>query len=165
MPAYALVTDRKEHTWTDELKTCLRQLWADKFLTCERIADRVNALFGTKFTKNSIIGAAKRIGLEKRRATPHRGKRDGDGRRRNRFPIKLRRKSENTVAPNVHLLDISPNDLDIPIEQRKRLLDLGPCDCRWPVGNPGEETFFFCGAVAEFGKPYCAIHCARAFVS
>lgn len=162
MPAYALVTEKIEHTWTDEYKAHLRQLWADKFMTCDRIADRLNALFDTKFTKNSVISAAKRIGLEKRRRTPR--PKGSVGVSRDRSQVRLTRKVVRTVAPIVQLLDIAPNDLDIPQAQRKQLLALGDCDCRFPVGEPGSKNFFFCGGLAVPGKPYCPAHCARAFV-
>jgi GcrA cell cycle regulator len=35
--------------------------------------------------------------------------------------------------------------------------------CRWPVGDPGNSDFFFCGAQPFRNKPYCAAHCARAY--
>jgi hypothetical protein len=36
--------------------------------------------------------------------------------------------------------------------------------CRWPVGDPRSSRFFFCGAQAAHNKPYCAEHCARAYL-
>jgi len=37
--------------------------------------------------------------------------------------------------------------------------------CLWPIGDPGEPDFTFCGAKPVPGKPYCEEHCARAYVS
>lgn len=34
--------------------------------------------------------------------------------------------------------------------------------CKWPVGDPLEPGFGFCGQHSEPGKPYCAEHCERA---
>lgn len=35
--------------------------------------------------------------------------------------------------------------------------------CRWPIGDPGEESFHFCGAKPALGKPYCPEHCLVAY--
>lgn len=39
----------------------------------------------------------------------------------------------------------------------------GP-SCCWPNGDPGTPGFHFCGAKPVPGKPYCAEHCAVAYV-
>lgn len=44
------------------------------------------------------------------------------------------------------------------------MLDVADGECRWPVGDPGAEDFHLCGAQAVPGKPYCACHCAVAYV-
>lgn len=35
--------------------------------------------------------------------------------------------------------------------------------CQWPIGDPRDEDFRFCGAPAVEGRPYCDRHCARAY--
>ena len=35
--------------------------------------------------------------------------------------------------------------------------------CSWPEGEPGEDSFRFCGKLAVPGKPYCAEHCLIAY--
>ncbi len=45
------------------------------------------------------------------------------------------------------------------MEKRK-----GP-KCLWPHGDPGDADFHFCGAPAVPSKPYCAEHCARAYIT
>jgi GcrA cell cycle regulator len=55
----------------------------------------------------------------------------------------------------------------IPVEQRKQLLDLENCHCRWGVGDPTKEEFFFCGAPdadLRASIPYCLEHAARSGV-
>lgn len=37
--------------------------------------------------------------------------------------------------------------------------------CLWPIGDPGDSDFHFCGAQAVPGKPYCAEHAARAYIT
>jgi GcrA cell cycle regulator len=43
------------------------------------------------------------------------------------------------------------------------LLDLTAATCRWPVGEPGEESFAFCGATPLKPYPYCVGHCLIAY--
>lgn len=33
--------------------------------------------------------------------------------------------------------------------------------CRWPIGDPRDENFKFCGRKRETGKPYCAEHALK----
>ena len=54
-------------------------------------------------------------------------------------------------------------DADIPLAQRRTLLELTRGACRWPVGDPSHPDFFFCGAEALRGERYCAAHRARAY--
>ncbi|WP_374653150.1 GcrA family cell cycle regulator [Dongia sp.] len=39
----------------------------------------------------------------------------------------------------------------------------GSKSCSWPVGDPKQPGFHFCGDVAEPGRPYCAHHCTIAY--
>jgi GcrA cell cycle regulator len=45
----------------------------------------------------------------------------------------------------------------------KTLMDLAPHDCRWPIGEPRQEGFHFCGEPQLAGRPYCARHWQMAF--
>jgi len=35
--------------------------------------------------------------------------------------------------------------------------------CKWPIGHPGDEDFYFCGKEVIPGKPYCGEHCLVAY--
>ena len=35
--------------------------------------------------------------------------------------------------------------------------------CKWPIGHPGDEDFYFCGKPVIPGKPYCGEHCLIAY--
>ena len=37
-------------------------------------------------------------------------------------------------------------------------------DCQWPIGDPQEKDFHFCGADTIIGKPYCKAHCDAAYI-
>lgn len=58
------------------------------------------------------------------------------------------------------------NDFEIPATQRCSISELTNWTCRWPVGNPCEHEFFYCGSSAANyvrGHPYCPMHEQRAF--
>ena len=37
--------------------------------------------------------------------------------------------------------------------------------CSWPIGDPKTESFSFCGDHVAPGRPYCTVHCAKAYTS
>ena len=43
------------------------------------------------------------------------------------------------------------------------LLELTEKTCKWPVGDPATEDFWFCGLATQSGKPYCEAHVGVAF--
>jgi GcrA cell cycle regulator len=43
------------------------------------------------------------------------------------------------------------------------LLDLTDATCRWPIGEPDEADFAFCGAAPFKRYPYCVGHCLIAY--
>lgn len=45
------------------------------------------------------------------------------------------------------------------------ILDLTERTCRWPIGDPKDPAFGYCGAQSHPGFPYCAGHVAMAFQS
>jgi GcrA cell cycle regulator len=57
-----------------------------------------------------------------------------------------------------------PEDLAIPVEQRRTLFDLKHGQCKWPVGHPNKPDFFFCGDSVTTNLPYCAMHAKRAYL-
>jgi GcrA cell cycle regulator len=77
--------------------------------------------------------------------------------------------TKNAVVGKAHRLKLPKRNS--PIRPSKKppepkllgLADLQPDQCRWPEGEPREEGFHFCGDKIVAGKPYCKIHCARAY--
>jgi GcrA cell cycle regulator len=47
--------------------------------------------------------------------------------------------------------------------RRLSLMQLTERTCKWPVGDPATDDFWFCGLPAVPGKPYCETHVAVAF--
>jgi GcrA cell cycle regulator len=54
-------------------------------------------------------------------------------------------------------------ELDIPMAERKSIQTLDECSCRWPIGDPQDAGFHFCGKNKVAGLPYCEFHARRAF--
>jgi GcrA cell cycle regulator len=76
--------------------------------------------------------------------------------------------TKNAVIGKVHRLGLPKRRLspatEPEIAQVIKLDSLRSGMCSWPLGNPGEEGFHFCGAPAVPEKPYCAKHCSIAYV-
>ena len=48
-------------------------------------------------------------------------------------------------------------------EQHCSLLELSEERCRWPISDPGEKDFCFCGNLPLESLPYCAGHARLAY--
>ena len=54
--------------------------------------------------------------------------------------------------------------LKVELKSKKiSLMDLTERTCKWPIGDPATDEFWFCGHEAEPGKPYCQTHISIAF--
>ncbi|MFT7027103.1 MAG: GcrA cell cycle regulator [Paracoccaceae bacterium] len=52
------------------------------------------------------------------------------------------------------------------VEKKARRLNLQQLTertCKWPIGDPATEDFYFCGLQSQPGKPYCEAHVVVAF--
>lgn len=159
--------------WTDERIALLHKLWQDG-LSCSVIA---NVMGGV--TRNAVIGKLHRSGLQGRGAVKDKKtiatKAKGRPAPAPRSPrVKLR--SDGIVAPY-----FAPTPL--PIEPPAALdpatnctlIDLAAGQCKWPLGDPRDEAFRFCGApqtqrLRPTGgtteicpSPYCQVHHALAY--
>ena len=45
-----------------------------------------------------------------------------------------------------------------------KLTELDNHTCRWPIGDPKDENFHFCGHKVRVGQTYCDEHAAIAYV-
>jgi GcrA cell cycle regulator len=54
-------------------------------------------------------------------------------------------------------------ELTIPLAERRSIQTLEECSCRWPIGDPQDGDFHFCGKNKVAGLPYCEFHARRAF--
>lgn len=89
-------------------------------------------------SKNAVVGKVHRLELDARPS-----------------PIK------KTVAPTPKAQKAKPSNN----KGYMTLLDLKLNSCRWPIGEPKDADFHFCGKDTVTGKPYCAEHCKVAYTS
>lgn len=156
-------------SWTDERVDMLKRLW-NEGLSASQIAGRL----GHGVTRNAVIGKVHRLGLSGR-VTPQR-----PARPRTR---KLREPSHpgrQPILPTAGATALKPAQrpemmprpapepepirlVDIPKGERVNILMLSDKTCRWPVGDPGSEDFFFCGHAPKDGVPYCEYHARLAY--
>ena len=72
------------------------------------------------------------------------------------------------LPPQPSLNEISPETLASVREVEKRsrkisLMELTERTCKWPIGDPATDNFYFCGLPSQPGKPYCEAHVSVAF--
>jgi GcrA cell cycle regulator len=135
--------------WTDEQSDALRGFVGEGF-SYSQSADKINARFGTDYSRNAAIGRANRIGL----ACPIRS--GGSG------PTEKRRRQEKFTRPkqfNTRPAMLSPETLKLRclemVPRNLSLLDLEKNDCRYAYGA---GPFVFCGHPKIAGSSYCGTH-------
>ena len=72
------------------------------------------------------------------------------------------------LPPQPSANEISPEALAKVSEiektaKRLTLMELTEKTCKWPVGDPATDDFWFCGLAVQQGKPYCEAHVGVAF--
>lgn len=72
------------------------------------------------------------------------------------------------LPPQPSINEISPEALAKVSEVEKKalrlnLMELTERTCKWPVGDPATDDFWFCGLPSQTGKPYCEAHVGVAF--
>jgi GcrA cell cycle regulator len=151
-------------SWNDERVELLKKLWSEG-LSASQIAGRLGSV-----TRNAVIGKVHRLGLSGR-ATTSRMKTHRQ--RPRNTPVKKLAKPRfsnvgNSVVRTLFQGDAEPyvppaEELVIPVAERKCIQSLLENHCRWPIGDPQEEDFHFCGKNKVTGLPYCEFHARRAF--
>jgi GcrA cell cycle regulator len=136
-------------SWTEEKVQKLKELWS-KGHTASQIAE---ALGDT--TRNAVIGKAHRLDLEARAPS----KQSGQSSNSNSKPIRRGSAPTSRKAKFQSIL----LDKNFEPENPKALEDLTDQTCKWPIGHPNEEKFYFCGRKPEGEFPYCKLHVLYAF--
>ena len=137
--------------WTDEQVEELKHLW-DKGLTTGEIGKALGV------SKNAVVGKAHRLGLNSRPSPIRRGEDENTADTNTPTQQPSEKKKAAKLAPAKKAAE----------KEKKKLFtvnDLTSSSCRWPIGDPKDEDFHFCGKEALPDKPYCAEHAAIAYVS
>lgn len=146
--------------WTDE-RLEQAKAWVADGLTSREIADRL----GEGVSRNAVIGKLRRAGVQcgggrrcgpapkerppkKVKAKPPKPKskhfRFGFGARaQSPVPLKATPVKEPAPPPEVMMLGI---------------LQLGPTTCKFPIGDPRNVDFGYCGHKRQGTSPYCEYH-------
>lgn len=128
--------------WTESRTTLAKKLWGEGY-SATQIAKELGDV-----TRNAVIGKIHRLGLARQngvqQANPYIERRAVERRRAMlRAPFKAR------PAPKI--------DEPLPPILGASLYQLNDMTCRYPIGDPQEPGFSFCGRTC-YGGPYCAGH-------
>jgi GcrA cell cycle regulator len=154
--------------WTDDRVTLLKRLWTDG-LSASQIAKQLGGV-----TRNAVIGKVHRLGLAGRAAPSRPIKRIAVPTARPRpvlvVPPHVAAKVESAVKAldsGAHGTIVKPIAKPVAPPQKRGdligVLQLGANMCKWPIGDPGDPEFGFCGAQCSSGAVYCTEHAAIAF--
>ena len=138
--------------WTSESVEKLRQLW-EQGLTANEIAKKLGV------TKNAIVGKVHRLCLTARPSpikTKDQAEEDGGA----ELPLLTEAVENNTACA----MTASPETQDKPQQTNVKLVDLDSHTCRWPIGDPRDDDFCFCGKKVRSGQTYCDEHSMQAYV-
>jgi len=173
-------------SWTDERVEVLKKMWGEG-QSASQIAKELGGV-----TRNAVIGKVHRLGLSNRaggggskpaakdKAAP---KAKAAPKPAPKPELKTERAIEQKSAiparkqiipagqplpPQPSANEISPEALAKVNEVEKKakkltLMELTERTCKWPVGDPATEDFWFCGLSVKAGKPYCEAHVGVAF--
>jgi GcrA cell cycle regulator len=137
-------------SWNQQKVDDLKKLWNDGVAT-SRIGEQLG------FTKNAVIGKAFRLGLERRQ----------NSRKKISQPTSF---SSTTLYRETSSSSSSISVKKEPIRRRekfsfkKSIVGTGNFrSCQWPIGDPLEEGFHYCGGQNIPTKPYCIEHFKKAY--
>ena len=136
--------------WTKENIEFLQKHWG----TCT--AREISEKMGGGFTRNSIIGKASRLGLsakiKTRTATINKSFDESSVKKND----SLRKGRKSRFKSLIIEKDFEP-------ENPKQLEELDEHTCKWPIGHPNENIFYFCGRSSLKDFSYCKLHLLYAF--
>lgn len=160
--------------WTEQRIETLRKLWGQG-----QTASQIAAILGG-VTRNAVIGKAHRLGLTGR-PSPIKRETSGDAqpKRRTAAAAPARRMQPSQPIPQTRhttqplnapampqVSQPAPHaeaTRPAPSKSHARPAHGGSKSCSWPMGDPKQAGFHFCGEPAEPGRPYCNQHCHIAY--
>lgn len=141
-------------SWSDERVEKLKKLWGEG-LSASQIAKELGGV-----TRNAVIGKVHRLGLSGR-ATPSRPPTRSVA-KANR-PRPAVRPSPRSFVARVATKPAPVEPQRLPNGEFATVLTLSDHVCRWPIGDPSDRNFRFCGRRPKSGSPYCESHAVQAY--
>jgi GcrA cell cycle regulator len=155
-------------SWNDERVELLKKLWTDG-LSASQIAGELGGV-----TRNAVIGKVHRLGLSGRAKSP-----TVAAPRQRKTPSAPRPVTRTVSIPqtrgNVALAPMivaetyqepalrPQEEVVVAMSRRVQIMELREAMCKWPIGDPMQADFVFCGADCNFGTPYCTHHSTIAY--
>ena len=160
-------------SWTEERVALLKQLWGEG-KTAAEIANHL----GQGVTRNAVIGKAHRLKLSSR-TSPVQQKTTANSNAKTVTTQQTAPSSAGQSASDSHTLvdydDAKPvaptrrqrkNGKEVPGAVKSVKMEaLRERMCRWPIGDPQDGDFHFCGGRTPSGATYCKQHAAVAYQS
>lgn len=156
--------------WTEDRVSVLKKLWAEGH-SASQIATELGGV-----TRNAVIGKVHRLGLSGR-ATPSRPVKrpprlarpkpkimpDGTVKSAKPAPVKAAPVDSDGLKPGERTAMIAAlPPLELSDGENATILTLRESMCKWPIGDPVDPKFAFCGRKSDNG-PYCTEHAQLAF--
>ena len=136
-------------SWNEEKVKKLKELWG-KGSTASQIAEIIGGI-----SRNAVIGKAHRLNLSSKiKARSTLSNQNFENNDEDKSKQRKVRKSK------FHSLVI---EKDFEPENPKRLEELNEGSCKWPIGHPEEESFYFCGRSSLKNFSYCKLHLLYAY--
>lgn len=151
--------------WTEKMVEDLKIMWKQGLTTGE-IGKRLGV------SKNSIVGKVHRLQLDARPSPIKKKEEEVSDSAAAEKKTAVKSKSEKKPQPKA---EPTPTAAPAPLPIKAassagntsgevRLTDLDNHTCRWPLGDPKDENFHFCGKKVKIGQTYCEEHAALAYV-
>ena len=134
-------------SWTEEKVSKLKELWG-KGSTASQIAEILGGV-----SRNAVIGKAHRLNLSGKIITKKGSVNQKNDKTKN---LQLKRSRRGKFRSLIIEKNFEP-------EKPKQLEELDENSCKWPIGHPNEESFYFCGRTSLKDFSYCKLHLLYAF--
>ena len=137
-------------SWNEEKVEKLKELWG-KGSTASQIAEIIGGI-----SRNAVIGKAHRLNLSSKIKTRNASSSQSFDNSSEENSSKQRRGPKSKFQSLIIEKDFEP-------ENPKKLEELDESSCKWPIGHPEEESFYFCGRSSLKDFSYCKLHLLYAY--